>query len=109
GYWFRTVKPRFYPIPDDGPVGKMLSALGRHPNRAAHIHFIVSAPGFEPVITHIFTPDCQYLSEDAVFGVKASLIAELARIEEPDVAEAYGVTAPCWLIEWDFTLARKSA
>lgn len=58
GYWFRTVKPRFYPIPDDGPVGQMLAALGRHPNRAAHLHFIVAAPGFDTVVTHIFTPDC---------------------------------------------------
>ena len=76
-YWFRSVKPRYYPIPDDGPVGKMLAALGRHPNRPAHIHFIVTAPGYDPIITHIFTPDSEYLSEDAVFGVKETLIADL--------------------------------
>lgn len=69
-YWFRSVKPRFYPIPDDSPVGKLLLALGRHPNRPAHIHFIVRADGYEPVTTHIFTPDCPYLGEDPVFGVK---------------------------------------
>ena len=61
-YWFKSVKPRHYPIPSDGPVGKLLGAMGRHPNRAAHLHFIVTAPGFDPVITHIFTPDCPYLA-----------------------------------------------
>ncbi len=57
GYWFRSVKPRFYPIPDDGPVGQLLGAMGRGPNRAAHIHFKVKAPGYEEVITHVFPPD----------------------------------------------------
>jgi catechol 1,2-dioxygenase len=104
-YWFRSSKPRFYPIPDDGPVGKMLAALGRHPNRAAHIHFIVTAPGYEPVITHIFTPDCQYLAEDAVFGVKESLIGDFKRVDDPEQAKALGVAAPFWNVAWDFTLA----
>jgi hydroxyquinol 1,2-dioxygenase len=44
-YWFRSSKPRYYPIPDDGPVGKLLHRIGRHPNRAAHLHMIVTAPG----------------------------------------------------------------
>ena len=69
-YWFRSVKPPFYPIPDDGPAGQLLRAIGRHPNRAAHVHFIVQAPGYETVVTHIFTPDCQFLDEDAVFGAE---------------------------------------
>ena len=58
GYWFKTVKPRFYPIPFDGPVGQLLGAMERGPNRAAHIHFIVKADGFETAITHVFPPDC---------------------------------------------------
>jgi catechol 1,2-dioxygenase len=100
-YWFKTSKPRFYPIPDDGPVGKMLAAIGRHPNRAAHIHFIVTAPGYDPVITHIFSPDCPYLPEDAVFGVKQSLIADFKWIERPmDERES-----PHWEVTWDFVLA----
>jgi catechol 1,2-dioxygenase len=108
-YWFRSVKPRYYPIPDDGPVGRMLAAIGRHPNRAAHIHFIVTAPGFDPVITHIFTPDCQFLSEDAVFGVKKSLIADFVRVEAIEAAEKVGLRAPFWSVDWDFTLAPKGA
>ena len=103
GYWFRSAKPRFYPIPDDGPVGKMLGAVGRHPNRAAHIHFIVTAPGYDPVITHIFTPDCPYLSEDAVFGVKESLIADFHHVETADPAHL--VETPHWEVTWDFTLS----
>jgi hydroxyquinol 1,2-dioxygenase len=99
-YGFRSVKPRHYPIPDDGPVGKLLAQLGRHPNRAAHMHFIVTAPGFEPVITHIFTPDCPYLPEDAVFGVKQDLIADFRRVDD-------GVNPAHWAVDWDFTLAPR--
>lgn len=105
-YAFRTAKPRFYPIPDDGPVGKLLSALGRHPNRAAHLHFIVRAPGFDTVVTHIFTPDCRYLAEDTVFGVKHSLIADFQRVEDGAEAERVGLPAPFWLVDWNFVLAR---
>ena len=107
-YWFRSVKPRYYPIPDDGPVGKMLKALGRHPNRPAHIHFIVTAPGYDPIITHIFTPDSEYLSEDAVFGVKETLIADLGKVDDPKEGERLGIATPFWLIRWDFTLAAKA-
>lgn len=106
-YSFRTVKPRFYPIPDDGPVGKLLTAVGRHPNRAAHLHFIVKAPGFDTVITHIFTPDCRYLAEDAVFGVKHSLIADFRQIDDQDEALRAGLPAPFWVVDWDFVLARN--
>jgi hydroxyquinol 1,2-dioxygenase len=107
-YWFRSVKPRYYPIPDDGPVGKMLAALGRHPNRAAHIHFIVIAEGYDPVITHIFTPDCKYLSEDAVFGVKESLIADFVKVTDEKAGDRVGLSAPYWSVDWDFTLAANA-
>ena len=108
-YWYRSVKPRYYPIPDDGPVGKMLAALGRHPNRAAHVHYIVSAPGYDPVITHIFAPDCQYLAEDAVFGVKDSLVADFTKVTDPKKAHELGFETPFWSVEWDFVLAPKTA
>lgn len=107
-YWYRSVKPRYYPIPDDGPVGKMLDALGRHPNRAAHVHYIVSAPSYDPVITHIFTPDCRYLAEDAVFGVKDSLIADFTKITDREKANELGFETPFWSVEWDFVLAPKT-
>ncbi|MBR0751324.1 intradiol ring-cleavage dioxygenase [Bradyrhizobium jicamae] len=78
---FTSIMPAFYPIPDDGPVGDMLQALGRHPNRPAHIHFMISAAGHETLITHLFDAESPYLDSDAVFGVKNSLIAQFARSE----------------------------
>jgi catechol 1,2-dioxygenase len=95
-YEIRTVRPVPYPIPDDGPVGRLLEATGRHPWRAAHIHAKVSAPGFEPLTTHVFDRDSDYLDSDAVFGVKESLIRDF-------------VPAPDGLLvcEHDFVLARS--
>jgi protocatechuate 3,4-dioxygenase beta subunit len=106
--WFRTVKPRYYPIPDDGPVGKMLARLGRHPNRAAHIHFIINAPGFETIITHIFAPDCPYLAEDAVFGVKNSLVAQFDLVDDPVKAASLQFTSPYWSVDWDVVMTEVS-
>ena len=106
-YWFRSAKPRYYPIPDDGPVGKLLEALGRHPNRAAHLHFIVEAEGYDRIVTHIFTPDCQYLGEDAVFGVKPSLIADFVRNDDPERAKQLGFAAPFWSVEWDVVMTPR--
>lgn len=109
GYRFRTVKPRHYPIPDDGPVGRLLAGLDRHPNRAAHIHFIVTAPGYAPVITHVFPPDCPYLAEDAVFGVKESLIGDFRRIEAAGTGADEGLPSPHWQLAWDFVLTPAPA
>lgn len=81
-YEFRTTRPVPYPIPADGPVGRLLTATGRHPWRAAHIHAIVSAAGHLPITTHIFDRESRYLDTDAVFGVKGSLIKDFA--EQPD-------------------------
>jgi catechol 1,2-dioxygenase len=106
-FWFRTIKPSSYPIPDDGPVGKMLQALGRHPWRPAHIHFILQAPGHEPVTTHLFLEGDQYLESDAVFAVKESLIVPLVRIDDPEEAGRLRVPSPFSRVTYDFTL--KSA
>ncbi|SDN73387.1 intradiol ring-cleavage dioxygenase [Afipia sp. GAS231] len=76
---FKSIMPAFYPIPDDGPVGEMLGALGRHPNRPAHIHFMIAADGYETLITHLFNAESPYLDSDAVFGVKNSLIATFGK------------------------------
>lgn len=108
-YWYRSTKPRYYPIPDDGPVGQLLRQLGRHPNRAAHIHFIVSAPGYDPVVTHIFPDDCRFLDEDAVFGVRESLIARFEEVHTSEEAENRGFEKfekfePFHFVNWDFVL-----
>ena len=93
-FYFRSVIPSYYPIPTDGPVGALLDATHRHPNRPAHIHFIVSAPGFRELTTHIFVGGSDYIDSDAVFAVKKSLITEfLPNTSEADAAR-YGLSSP---------------
>ena len=106
-YWFKGVKPKYYPIPDDGPVGRMLKHLGRHPFRPAHLHYILSADGFESLTTHIFDPDDKYINSDAVFGVKESLLAEFIKVEDKaEISELGFKDIPfCWKVEHNFILA----
>lgn len=73
---FRTIVAEAYPIPVDGPVGDMLRATQRHPWRPAHLHFMISAPGYEKLVTHVFRSGDRYLDSDAVFGVRQSLVAD---------------------------------
>src|SRR6516162_6334092 len=104
-YLVRTVRPVNYPIPSDGPVGRMLRATGRHPWRPAHIHFVVSAEGYEPVTTHIFDRTDEYLGSDAVFAVKDSLICDFAWHETPDAEAAkLGISPPFLTANFDFHL-----
>ena len=103
-YWFRGVKPQYYPIPGDGPVGRMLAALGRHCYRPAHLHYIISAEGYNSLTTHIFDPDDPYIHSDAVFGVKESLMAKFDWIEDPASMEARGMTIPFYHVIHDFVL-----
>ncbi len=101
----RTSRPVFYSIPDDGPVGKLLRATGRHPFRPAHIHFVVSADGYEPVTTHLFDSIDPYLTSDTVFGVKKSLICEFTQHDSADeTAAKYGMKVPFCTVEYDFVL-----
>ncbi|MCK3777219.1 intradiol ring-cleavage dioxygenase [Ensifer sesbaniae] len=106
-YRFRAVKPKYYPIPNDGPVGQMLEHLGRHPNRPAHLHYIIKADGYETLITHIFDPDDPYIHSDAVFGVKQSLLATFRHVEDPARAKEYGFSDRFWEVNHDFVLARS--
>lgn len=105
-FWFRTIVPRHYPIPDDGPVGRMLGAASRHPNRPAHIHFEVSAPGLRTLTTHMFVAGTPYLESDAVFGVKSSLIYEFATVEAPDRAAEVGLPNPFRWVDFPIALHR---
>jgi hydroxyquinol 1,2-dioxygenase len=77
-FCFTTVRPVDYPVPDDGPVGAMLAAAGRHPWRPAHIHFAVTAARFQPLITHVFDAASPYLDSDPVFAVRPSLVIDMA-------------------------------
>ena len=106
-FYFRTVKPSPYPVPTDGPVGKMLLAMGRHPMRPAHIHFIVGAPGFEPVTTHMFVAGDPHLDSDAVFGVKDSLVERFAAHDDPAEAKKLGLRNPFFTATHEFGLVRR--
>lgn len=106
GFWFRTIVPRYYPIPDDGPVGRLLAATGRHPNRPAHVHFMVTAAGHLPVTTHLFVDDSPYLDSDAVFGVKESLVREFPTVDDPTRATEVGLPNPFRTVHFDVTLLR---
>lgn len=103
-YWLKAVKPRFYPIPDDGPVGQLLKKLGRHPYRPAHLHYIITKDGFDPVTTHIFDPDDPYIHSDAVFGVKKSLMARFEPVDDPARQAEHGFEGRYFDVEHDFVL-----
>ena len=107
-YTFWGAKPRFYPIPDDGPVGKLLGSLGRHPYRPAHLHYILEADGYEKLVTHIFDPDDKYIHSDAVFGVKESLLAKFDLIEDQDRIKVEEADGPFYEVIHDFVLAPTS-
>ena len=108
-YWFRTVVPSHYPIPDDGPVGDLLKATGRHPYRPAHVHFAVAAEHHRPLTTHIFVAGSPYLDSDAVFAVKSTLVTAFERVDDVRQGQAWGVTAPFCLAEIDLVLDRSPA
>ena len=107
-YLFRSIRPNYYPVPTDGPVGKMLRAMGRHPYRPGHIHMIVSAPGYEPVTTHLFVADSPYLDSDAVFGTKDSLVVKFERCAPGRAPTGEQMSAPYYTAHYDFRL-RKAA
>lgn len=103
-FWFTTIVPRYYPIPDDGPVGGLLKATGRHPYRPAHIHFLVTAPGHRLVTTHLFVADSPYIDSDAVFGVKDSLVRDFPLVDDPERAAAHGLASPFRTVHFDVAL-----
>jgi protocatechuate 3,4-dioxygenase beta subunit len=95
-YSFNTIRPVSYQVPGDGPVGELLRSAGRHNWRAAHIHAIVTADGFNRIVTHIFDSACPYIKGDAVFGVKKSLIRDFQQLEDGSMQ-----------VEFDFVLTKK--
>ena len=104
-YAFLAVRPVPYPIPDDGPVGQMLAAAGRHPWRPAHIHLIVRADGYQTLVTHVFDRESPYLDSDAVFAVKSSLLRDFEQraADDPDIPP--GVEGPWCSMVCDLLLA----
>lgn len=106
GYRFWSIKPTYYPVPDDGPVGEMLRAMGRHPNRPGHIHMKVYADGYAPLTTHLFAADSPYLDSDAVFGVRDSLIVHYEKHAPGKAPDGRALDKPWHSAGYDFVLAQ---
>jgi len=109
-YLFSTVRPAPYTVPDDGPVGELLHATGRHPWRPSHLHFIITAEGHRPLVTELFPSDDPYLDEDAVFGVRDQLVMEYRKSDDAsalpdDLAIKGDLKAPFYVVDFDFVLS----
>jgi protocatechuate 3,4-dioxygenase beta subunit len=103
-YRFTTIRPIPYTVPQDGPVGAMLAAMGRHPWRPAHIHFRVTAAGYRDLITELYPEDDRYIDEDAVFGVRGSLAVPFRRNGSAEDAAKFNISAPFFELTYDFVL-----
>jgi len=104
-YAFASYKPKFYSIPMDGPVGDLVRATHNNHMRPAHMHAIVSAPGYQQVITHVFVEGDPYLDGDAVFAVKNSLVGKYSKVDDAALAKQRGLTNPFEQLEFDFRLS----
>ncbi|KAK4232326.1 dioxygenase-like protein, partial [Podospora fimiseda] len=105
-FWFKGLKPVPYPIPNDGPVGKLLGRLKRHCWRPAHVHFMFGKEGWDKLITALYLRGDPYETSDAVFGVKKSLVIDLDKVDK-ETAEKYGVKQGSWLLKHDFVLTTE--
>lgn len=103
-YWYTTVLPKPYTVPYDGPVGKLLRAGNRHAWRASHLHYIVRAKGYRAITTELFFDNTDYLDNDAVFGVRRSLITKLETVKKTDTLPPTEI-APNARCRFDFVLA----
>jgi hydroxyquinol 1,2-dioxygenase len=103
-FHFKSIVACSYPIPHDGPVGKMLAATDRHPWRPAHLHFMIAAKGFKRLITHVFRRDDRYLDSDAVFGVRSTLIADWLRHPAGKAPDGTESSVPFYTLDFKFVL-----
>ena len=105
-FWFKAIKPVPYDIPQDGPVGKLLEKLHRHPFRPAHMHFMFEKPGYDHLITALYVRGDPYETSDAVFGVKNSLLVDFHPADKM-VAKEYDVAVGSAVLEHDFVLVSE--
>jgi hydroxyquinol 1,2-dioxygenase len=103
-FYFRTILPCSYPIPTDGPVGEMIIQTRRHAMRPAHVHFLVAAPGYQPLITHVFMDGDKYLDSDVVFGVKDELVAKVEKRTDAAMPDGKPVAEPWHLMTYEFRM-----
>lgn len=107
---YRSIVPRYYPVPTDGPCGEIMRAAGRSPMRPQHIHFRFHAAGFEPLVTMLYRGDDPYIDRDAVFGAKSSLIVDFVPHKADETApDGSDVGEPFQTVEWTFVLPRAGA
>ena len=104
-YRFWSIRPTYYPVPDDGPVGEMLRRMGRHPNRPGHLHMMVRKEGHVPLTTHLFVANSPFLDSDAVFGVRDSLIVPFQRFEAGTAPDGRVLAQPFHTAHYDIHLA----
>jgi hydroxyquinol 1,2-dioxygenase len=104
-YWFWSIRPNYYPVPDDGPVGDMLRATNRNINRPGHIHMMVSADGHVPLTTHIFVAGSPYIDDDVVFGKRDSLVVEFDKHPPGKAVDGREMKMPYHSASFDFRLA----
>ncbi len=108
---FTTVRPVSYTVPADGPVGELLDATGRHPWRPSHLHYIISVPGYNDLVTEVFPDDDPYLDQDTVFGVRDDLV--MSYVERPAASFPPGmalsgqVNDPYLYVKFDLVLAKS--
>jgi catechol 1,2-dioxygenase len=107
-YAFASYKPKFYSVPIDGPVGDLIRATTNDHMRPAHMHAIVSAPGYQQVITHVFVEGDPHLDDDAVYAVKDSLVAKYDKVNDAAEAKKLGMPNPFLKLTWDFRLSPES-
>ena len=106
---FVSEKPTSYPVPTDGPVGRLLAAGGRHAFRPAHLHFVIKASGYETLVTHIFVEGDPYLDSDAVFATKAALVAKFEPSSDKRLASKHGLPVPFTKMHYEFGLLAEGA
>jgi hydroxyquinol 1,2-dioxygenase len=106
-FHFKSVIPEAYPIPTDGPVGRLLQGVGRHPWRPAHMHFMIRADGYEPLVTHVFRDGDRYLDSDTVFGVRSSLVANWQHHEAGQTPEGTTTQSEFYTLDFDFVLNKE--
>jgi len=106
-FWYRSITPRYYPVPTDGPCGEILRAANRSPMRPQHVHFWFTANGYQPLITQLFWRDDPYIGRDAVFADQDSLMADFVRHEPGLAPDGTSVDEPFVTLDWTFTLAAE--
>jgi hydroxyquinol 1,2-dioxygenase len=107
-FWYRSITPRFYPVPTDGPCGEIMRAANRSVMRPQHVHFWIHAEGYQPLITQVFLRDDPYIECDAVFAVQDTLAADFRRHKPGIAPDGTTLEEPFVTLDWTFTLAGDS-